>query len=337
MTATKATLTSDADYYYLTYTDTTPISGTTTGLLEVTGGVVPISYLLVAGGGGTSGISNVGTAYTQWNCYYHSYGCDWDGNCFYYNYYCDDAQNISIYRSASGGAGGVHNGDITLNPGSYSFVVGKAGRGAPDGLTGEQGKNSSAFGAIALGGGAGIVSSVSNSLRDGGSGASAGGLALTQTPIVGGTARGNNGSSGNFDAPQSIKPYGNISCVTAVSYGYFNSYSSNSCYESQGTGGAPLGSGVGWGLSPYAHSSAPLGSQNWISAPTTILGITLLGMTVGVAGSSPDVYTTTDGPGQTIYPGSGAGTNQNSNQRATDGVIRIRIAKSTNAQVTVTS
>lgn len=310
VTATNATLTSDADYYYLTYT---VASGGKNGSLSVENGQVPIDYLLVGGGGGSSGISMVSSFSYNW-AYSEFYG----------------AQTVYVYQLGGSGAGGVLTGNTSLNPGNYSISVGEKGLGSLDGYYSnpKKGGNSTAFGLTAFGGGPYIVgTSASASARSGGSGGPGG---------SGVAGQGNAGAAGDFSGLTGNPPQLNAArnCQQWASSGdwYYNQVSY--CYESVGTGGGPLGSGKGAGISsPRAFNTAGIGSFWGWTAPSSLGPITALGLTVAYPGYSGDIFGPTESPAENT--GSGASTTNNSDQRARHGVIRVRIAKSTMAEVKV--
>ncbi len=59
--------------------------------------------------------------------------------------------------SAAGGGGIIYATNVTIQPGTYTIVVGKGGSGGVgDTVAPQNGDNSSAFGAIAYGGGGGV-------------------------------------------------------------------------------------------------------------------------------------------------------------------------------------
>lgn len=342
---TSATLTSDSEYYYLTFTNSTNTAGTTTGIMLVEGGPISIDYLIVAGGGGSSGNVNVSSATTFWNCYYHSYYCDWWGDCWPTNYYCDDSKTVSIYRGAGGGAGGVITGSKSLNPGSYDISVGSGGSGnlnqAP---WANPGVNTSAFGATATGGGAGVPTGLSGTpIRDGGSGGP-GGTGISSTGNPNGTFYGNAGANGSFAGVGSTYYYTynnlNKTCQELVSGGYSNSYAQYLCYESAGTGGGPLAPGVGHGMTAKATNFAAPQDHVYNDIPLELAsGLTSLGLTVGFPGVSTDLArnstTLLSPPANT---GSGGSCNYSSvSTNGTSGVVRVRIAKSSMANVSVVS
>lgn len=348
VTATNATLTSDADYYYLTYTNSTSTAGTTTGTLTVDGGQVPMDYLIVAGGGGSYGNMMDGNGQTVfWDYSYHSagvwtcsacpagfytaavwwnydYWCQ-DSYCLW-NYYADSMKTVYTYIGAGGGAGGVLTGSSTLNAGGYNLSVGAGGVMA-------KGVNTSAFGLTAIGGGAGVPGVGNATLKSGGSGGAGG---------TGTSGQGNDGANGSFDGVTQYPtlPFGNKSCQQAINDGLYSNWSTgNKCYESNGTGGGPLSTGRGYGSNTrIATSKEELGSQSFGYMPAALEnGLTALGLRVGMAGPSSDISFFGSFPSPRP-PGSGGGSNQMSfsgRENGSAGVVRVRIAKSTMAEVKV--
>jgi hypothetical protein len=156
-TVTGGTLTSDATYFYRTFT--------ASGTLGISGGALPISYLLVGGGGGSGGGGSTG------------------------------------YYSGGGGGGGVLSSTLAFNS-NTSVVIGGGGaagsQSGDNGFAGINGANTTAFGLTALGGGGGggnstTVASISGKGLDGGSG---GGGALYSTVNGGGSGSSGQGFSG---------------------------------------------------------------------------------------------------------------------------------------------
>lgn len=337
ITATGATLTADTSYYYLTFINSTNAIGAGTATMTVGGGQVPFDYLIVAGGGGSAGNMMIGSQYVQWNCYYHSYYCDyWGEYCWYGDYYCDNWQYVNIYRGAGAGAGGVITGNMTLNPGVYNILVGAGGKKLQQAPFASRGEDSFAFGLTAIGGGAGIPlgfgSDGDTTIRAGGSGGAGGSGTVNQ---------GNQGAINNFVGVTGSNPYtsfnANMNCNQLASNGYLNSYSLGNCFESAGTGGGPLSPGVGHGISTIkATNVEPLGSQYGNEVPSSLSsGLTALGLTVGFPGLSTDMYGSVASTSPAANTGSGGGTNQNSSPDGKAGVIRIRIAKSAMVDVKV--
>lgn len=340
VTATNATLTSDATYYYLTYTNSTSTAGTTTGTLTVDGGQVPMDYLIVAGGGGTSGRELQGTELIRWNYSYHTaVGAYSESECYYYagggqyfydpysytcyfNYYADNEVTMSIWNNAGGGgAGGVLTGSSTLNPGGYNISVGAGGSSygttAPKAT---RGISTSAFGLTATGGGA---ASVAGDQRNGGSGA-AGGTGISGQGYSGAPAGGRNTNT------DTIQGRG-WSCYTLASNGYLNTYAANNCYQGFGTGGSAVAAGVGHG---QMTGKATVLTGQTLATNLTMGGLTALGLTVGFGGDSIE-YPRNAAQTPATWANTGAGAGYASANQAAAGVVRVRIAKSTMAEVKV--
>lgn len=143
------------------------------GTLAISGGNLAVEYLMI-GGGGSGGVR-----YTS----------------------------ASSGAGSGGGAGGLlHNmgSPISLAPGSYPVVVGVGGAarlipgGGAIGIAGASGGNSTAFGFVALGGGAGESSTSGTAGGSGGGGAngSSGGLGTTGQGNKGGSAVGGTYANG---------------------------------------------------------------------------------------------------------------------------------------------
>jgi hypothetical protein len=156
-TITGGTLTSDATYYYRTFTST--------GTLSISGGAVPISYLLVAGGGGSGGGGNTG---------YYSGGGGGGG-------VLSSTTPFSTTTTVIIGAGGA--------AGSQTGDTGIAGTNGDNttafGLT-----------AVGGGGGGGNSTLVDSITGKGKSGGSGGGGALYSTASGGGAGTSGQGYSG---------------------------------------------------------------------------------------------------------------------------------------------
>lgn len=98
---TGGTLTSDATYYYRTFTNTST-TGATTDTLSIANSSLNFDYVLVGGGGSVPSSPLVlGTMGT----------------------------NQNMLGMGSGGAGGVSSGSMTLNPNNYSIRLGGVGTG----------------------------------------------------------------------------------------------------------------------------------------------------------------------------------------------------------------
>ena len=156
-TVTGGTLTSDATYFYRTFTSS--------GTLGISGGSLPISYLLVAGGGGSGGGGNTG---------YYSGGGGGGGvlsSTLAFN------SNTSIVIGA-GGAAGTQSGDS-------GFAGTNGDNTTAFGLT--------ALGGGGGGGNSTTIDTISGKGRVGGSG---GGGALYSTASGGGAGTSGQGFSG---------------------------------------------------------------------------------------------------------------------------------------------
>lgn len=183
---TGGTLTSDATYYYRTFT--------ANDTLTVTNGTLNFDYVVVGGGGG-GGAPKTYTGYggcyyqtTIQDCWYDAGLCgDWNIYC-YTNWegwtYCNGLSNYNCglpymalnFDGGGGGAGGVVTGSTTMYGGSTNIVVGAGGSGGVNngsngGTAPTNGGNSSAFGVTAYGGGygSGVHGAASNGASGGGS------------------------------------------------------------------------------------------------------------------------------------------------------------------------
>jgi hypothetical protein len=196
------TLSSDATYYYRTFTGN--------GTLTVSQASIPVTALLVAGGGGTT---------------YSSYEFD---------------STYGSYRvwSGGGGGGGVTTTSPTLPAGSYPIVVG-AGGGQSSG-----GSNSTFNGASAIGGGTGRFNTGDNGGSGGGGGyigASGFGSYSGGTGTSGQGFNGASGSSGSGGGGGGSGAAGGGSSGGAGT----NSYSTWATATSTGSGGRYAGGGGG--------------------------------------------------------------------------------------------
>jgi hypothetical protein len=108
-------------------------------------------------------------------------------------------------HGGGGGAGGVLQGSMQVNLGTYTIVVGAGGAGAAPASesVGSKGENSSAFSLTAFGGGAGGGASSTNSLQNGGSGGGSRGNS-TAAPGAGTPGQGNIGGSGTLQLPENF-------------------------------------------------------------------------------------------------------------------------------------
>jgi hypothetical protein len=114
------------------------------------------------------------------------------------------------FAGGGGGAGGVYTSNsILVSPGSYVITIGAGGIGGPSSTTSvTSGSNSSAFGYIALGGGAGGFTGPTQEHKNGKSGGSGGGAARnpahdgTPGPAIPweGVSQGNEGGKWNTPA-----------------------------------------------------------------------------------------------------------------------------------------
>lgn len=177
------TLTSDATYYYRTFT--------ANDTLTVTNGTLNFDYVVVGGGGG-GGAPKTYTGYG--GCYYQGTiqdccadcgNCDGGWNIYCYVnyqslYFCNGLTNYSCglpsmalnFDGGGGGAGGVVTGSTSMSDGSTSIVIGNGGSGGiVGGAAPTNGGNSSAFGITAYGGGygSGVHGAASNGASGGGS------------------------------------------------------------------------------------------------------------------------------------------------------------------------
>ena len=314
-TVSGGTLTSDATYYYRTFTNTST-TGATTDTLTISGKPLTFDYLLVGGGGSVpSSPFLVGTYY---------------GN---------------IYGVGSGGAGGVLSGSTTLNPNSYSIRLGGVGSGKLKGY------DSYAFNDLlrARGGGSGGSASswsqpeapldsatneqgtypqgtTNNIVGSGGGYPTAGtGIGYRQYPHYGqGTMGGFQDIPGSYsfnpDWWYTIKARveanypgytmgQNYSCATLFDYGYLLNTPSGGCIDTIVSGGGAGAAGYGLHGQGYAvawyennptyyrtgwetRTTSPTSGfvftgSNYAPSNAAGAGVTILGLTVGQNGDLP--------------------------------------------------
>ena len=106
-------------------------------------------------------------------------------------------------HAGGGGAGGMLTGSHTINPGTYSVVIGSGATGATaSSVTGNRGLDTTALGFTAIGGGAGISDNGDPSGRhNGGSGGGGAYYANFPTGGTGTVGQGNNGGSQSGSVP----------------------------------------------------------------------------------------------------------------------------------------
>ena len=160
---TGGTLSSDATYFYRTFT--------ANGTLSVTNGTVSADYALIAGGGG--------------------------GGASIYVDFGDGTGWGQIFYGGPGGAGGYQNANAQNLSGSYSIVIGDGGsRGIyTGGIAPSAGSSTTGFGLTAAGGGAGAATFTVNG-GNGGCGGGAYGQYGTKDGPPGATGTGGTGSQG---------------------------------------------------------------------------------------------------------------------------------------------
>jgi hypothetical protein len=266
---TGGTLTSDATYYYRTFTanDTLTITGDKP---------LAFDYVLVGGGGGGGEVMK----YNYGQCYYSTMikSCCLDcGNCsqngwliscyqdFQGFYYCNGLDvwacgrpNLSLtFDGGGGGAGGVVTGSTVMAPGSANIVIGQGGAGGVYSPydTPKNGGNTTAFGVTAYGGGAGGGASPSQpGASGGGSGANVSG-SISNYP-----SQGNHGShlrnavSGNSSSLGNCGVFVNNIFVNVIATPYVVSFYDYLRYTD--ANGRMLGQpGWGGGAGKAAHHS----------------------------------------------------------------------------------
>jgi hypothetical protein len=337
---TGGTLTSDATYYYRTFTNTST-TGATTDTLSITNGSLDFDYVLVGGGGSLSSSFKLNAQFTvsRYNDAFTAYL----GN---------GKTNVGTVRA--GGAGGVLNGSLSLNPNSYTISIGSAGSGD------QKGFNSSAFNGalVAKGGGSGDVTADGGPNTSGNSSntVGSGGSVTTAWNAFGqqyGTP-GQGNDTGAYGSPTTAfaaslfsivtfnrgSTYSSLSnsCSSISNNGWFSRVNNSTadiwCIQSwHGAGGASA-SGRGTDSTGYAtiyfppNFSATVGggfetNSTWGGNPTSAgAGVTHLGLTVGQAGDLPHLTRTT-----ALTPAN-TGCGKGATHAAGSGVLRIRYLRS---------
>ena len=154
---TGGTLTSDATYYYRTFTDSTQL-----GQLSISRAPLTFDYVVVGAGGNANHIALSGNSVKKewnWNCHNWQWYCDYY-DCYYQycvagSWWYDDSYSINKYSGGAGG-GGVVTGSTTYNPGNYEVYI------APQNtVSGQTGAPSALNKTIIAYGGAGTNTSLS--------------------------------------------------------------------------------------------------------------------------------------------------------------------------------
>lgn len=245
------TLTSDATYYYRTFTDSTQIQNFT-----IERAPLQFDYLVV-GGGGAGGSDTSTVAVGADTCYNQCFTICFDywGNLNPCSYNCNpySCNTRNWYKhNAGGGAGGVITGSIKYNPGVYEIKVGAGGTSNSNGVPSSIAKT-----LIAWGGG-GATGAASGTEFD---------SYLNANRLLGSGNGSNNvrskfGRSGT--SPQGTSGGGTIAGTTAE----WNTIISGSEYNNSSAQGVPItthgwgggagkqGSGVGEGSNLYSPNSA---------------------------------------------------------------------------------